>query len=63
MNTKPNRDITAGIENLAQLMAREAVNKKDVQTTGEGRSMLMHAYKVAHTMLEELVERYAKAMK
>lgn len=47
---------------LAGLMAREAVNKKDVQTTGEARSMLMHAYKVAHTMLEELEERYAKSM-
>lgn len=62
MNTKPNRDITAGIENLAKAMAYKACEKKDIQTTAEGRSMLKHTYKVAHTMLGEVVERYLKAI-
>ena len=60
--TQTEMTIKQATAELAQLMAREAVNKKDVQTTGEARSMLIHAYKVAHTMLEEPEERYAKSM-
>lgn len=45
---------------LAKAMALEATNNKDIRTTSEGKSMLRHLYKVAHTMLEEVVDSYLK---
>ncbi len=50
------------IENLAKAMAYKACEGKDIQTTAEGKSILKHTYKVAHTMLEEVVERHLKAI-
>lgn len=50
------------IENLAYAMAYKACEKKGIKTTAEGKSILKHTYKVAHTMLEEVVERYLKAI-
>ena len=43
---------------LAELMAREAVDKKDIQTTAEGRSMLKARYQLAHKMIKNTVDTY-----
>lgn len=43
---------------LAELMAREAVNKKDIQTTAEGRSVLKARYQLAYKMIKNTVDTY-----
>lgn len=55
-------DLKQPISDLAYAMAFKACEGKDIQTTAEGRSILKHTYKVAHTMIEEVVERYLKAI-
>ena len=43
---------------LAELMARKAVNTKDIHTTAEGKSALKYHYANARKMVEQAVQDY-----
>ena len=43
---------------LAEIMARKAVNTKDIHTTAEGKSILRSRYKLAHKMIKNTVDVY-----
>ena len=45
---------------LALEMAYARANTMDIQSTGEGRSVLAYEYKVAHKTIEKMVKAYLK---
>ena len=50
------------IDALALEMAYARANTMDIQSTGEGKSVLAYGYKVAHRVLEDVVKIYVKAI-
>lgn len=48
------------IDALATEMAYARANTMDIQSTGEGKSVLAHEYKVAHKTIEKMIKSYLK---